>query len=108
MTTIRNRNGEIIDLRSQWVGDSLIRTVTRQFGKRNKIMIDVMEYAPQHTSKKRALKAARDAARRVGCVSVDCTSVADNEIVRQAKRLNGEQVITKIRSTTFAFDGIAE
>lgn len=108
MAAIRNRNGEIIDLRSQWVGDSLIRTVTRQFGKRNKILIDVMEYAPRHTSKKRALSAAREAARRVGCVSVDCTSVSDNEIVRQAKRLNGEQATTKIRSTTFAFGGVAE
>lgn len=99
----------IIDMNSQWVGDSLIRTVVRHFGKKNRIMVDVQEIAPQHTSRQRAIKAARDAARRAGCLSVDCISVSDMEIVRQSLRLDSDEPVrTKVRSSTFAFDGLPQ
>lgn len=99
----------ILSLSSEWVGENLIRTRVRHFGKRNKIMVDVWEIAPRHTSAKRALKAARDAARKVGCVSVDCLHVSDHEIIRVSQKLDTDEVVrTKIRTMTFAFDGIAQ
>lgn len=109
MSNFLNKQSYIIDLHSQWVGDSLIRTVTRHFGKKNKIMVDVTEFSPQHTSKERAQRAAKDAARRVGCLSVDCCNVRDDEIIRQSYDLHtNKPVNTKIRTTTFAFDGLPE
>lgn len=107
MSNFLHKDSHILDLHSQWVGDSLIRTVTRHFGKKNKIMVDVMEFSPKATSKRRALNAAREAARRAGCLSVDCSSVSDSEIVRQYRDLHTDQPVrTRVRSTTFAFDGI--
>lgn len=103
------KDANILDMRSQWEGDSLIRTVTRHFGKPNKIMVDVMEISPKSTSKQRALKAARDAARRVGCLSVDCCNVCDHEIVRNSQRLDSDEPVrTRVRSMTFAFDGLPQ
>lgn len=104
----RFKDCNILDMNSQWVGDSLIRTVVRHFGKKNRIMVDVTEIAPKYTSKSRALKAARDAARRSGCLSVDCISVSDMEIIRQSQRLDSDEPVrTKVRYSSFAFDGIA-
>lgn len=108
MSSFLTKDSNILDMHSQWVGESLIRTVTRHFGKKNKIMVDVMEISPKHTSKERALKAARDAARRSGCASVDCCIVSDQEIVRESHNLHtNEPVKTKVRSITFAFNGVA-
>lgn len=102
-----HRQGSIVDMKSQWVGESLIRTVTRHVGKKNKILVEVTEYAPRHTSKRRASKLAMEAARRVGCPSVDSITLSDQEIVRESRNLHtDEPVRTKIRSTTFAFDGV--
>lgn len=99
----------IIDMQSQWTGTSLIRTVTRHVGNRNKIMVDVMEISEKSTSKLRALKAATDAARRVGCVSVDCCNVRDQEIVRESRNVHTDRLTkTRVRSMTFAFDGLAQ
>lgn len=96
----------IIDMKSQWVEDSLIRTVTRHYGHRNRIVVDVTEYAPQQTSKRRVLKVASEAARRVGCSSVDCITLSDEETTRNSFKINtNEPVSTKIRNTTFVFDG---
>ena len=107
MSNFLDKDCNIIDLSSQWVGENLIRTRVRHFGKKNKIMVDVTEIAPRHTSRERALKAAREAARRAGCVSVDCIHVAENEIIRSSFKIDtDEPVRTKIRTTTFAFDGI--
>lgn len=109
MSHFLDKECNIIDLNSQWVGDNLIRTRVRHFGKKNKIMVDVTEIAPHHTSKNRALKAAKEAARRVGCTSVDCLHVSDNEIVRSSRNIHtDEPVRTKVRTMTFAFDGIAQ
>ena len=107
MSSFLTKESRILDMHSQWVGESLIRTVTRHFGKKNKIMVDVMEISPKHTSKERALKAARDAARRVGAAGVDCSIVSDQEIVRESRNLHtNEPVKTKVRSMTFAFEGV--
>lgn len=107
MSNFLQKDCNILDMKSQWVGDSLIRTVTRHFGKKNKIMVDVTEFSPGRTSKQRALKAAQEAARRVGCQSVDCSNVCDQEIVRSSRDLHtDEPVKTKVRSMTFAFGGV--
>lgn len=107
MSKFLQKDCNILDMRSEWVGNSLIRTVVRHFGKKNRVMIDVQEYAPQHTSKQRALKAARDAARRAGCLSVDCITVSDMEIIRKSQRLDSDEPVrTKVRHTSFAFDGL--
>ena len=107
MSNFLHKDCNILDMHSQWVGDSLIRTVVRHFGKKNKIMVDVMEFSPKATSKQRALKAAREAARRAGCASVDCMNVSDHETVREYRDLHTDQPVrTRVRSTTFAFDGI--
>lgn len=103
------KDANILDMRSQWEGDSLIRTVTRHFGKKNKVIVDVMEISSKSTSKQRGLKAARDAARRVGCISVDCCNVCDYEIVRNSRDIRTDKPThTKIRSMTFAFDGLPQ
>jgi hypothetical protein len=108
MSKFLQKESNILDMHSEWVGESLIRTVTRHFGKKNKIMVDVMEFSPKATSKKRALHAATNAARRVGCVSVDCCNVGDTEIVRQYRDIHTDKLTrTRIRSMTFAFDGVA-
>lgn len=107
MSNFLYKDSHIIDLNSQWVGDSLVRTVTRHFGKKNKIMVDVTEISRGRTSKKRAMDAARQAARRVGCTSVDCSNVRDSEIVRESMDIRtDEPTRTNIRTMTFAFDGI--
>lgn len=109
MSNYLHKDCNVLSMQSQWVGDSLIRTVVRHFGKRNKVMVDVTEIAPRYTSKQRALRMARDAARKVGCVSVDCLHVSDTEIVRSSRDIHtDEPTNTKIRTMTFAFDGIAE
>lgn len=109
MSNFLHKDCNILDMRSEWVGENLIRTVTRHFGKKNRVMVDVTEIAPHHTSKRRALIAATNAARRVGCTSVDCIHVSDMEIVRSSVKINTEEPVrTKIRTMTFAFDGIAE
>lgn len=109
MSSFLLKDCNILELSSQWVGENLIRTRVRHFGKRNKIMVDVTEIAPRYTSAARALKAAREAARRVGCVSVDCLHVSDHEIIRSSRNIHtDEPVRTKIRTMTFAFDGIPE
>jgi hypothetical protein len=108
MSNFLQKDCNVLDMHSQWVGDSLIRTVVRHFGKRNKVMIDVTEFAPRHTSKQRAVRVARDAARRVGCTSVDCVNVSDIEIVRSSRNIHTDgPTNTKVRTMTFAFDGIA-
>lgn len=102
-----NKNHRVIDMHSQWVGKSLIRTVTSKYGKKNKIVVEVTEISEVATSKLRALKAATEAARRVGCTSVDCNNLSDQEIVRESRNLHTDKLCrTRIRSMTFAFDGI--
>lgn len=103
-----SKAGNIIDMRSQWVGDhSLIRTVTRHVGKRNRIIVDVTEISSRSTSRLRAKKAATDAARLAGCPTVDCVNLSDNEIVRDSRNIHTDKPCrTKIRTMTFAFDGI--
>lgn len=109
MSKFLHKDVNILDMHSQWVGDSLIRTVARHFGKKNRIMVDVTEIAPKHTSKERAAKAAKEAARRAGCLSVDCITVSDMEIIRKSQRLESDETVrTKIRTSTFAFDGLPE
>ena len=108
MSKFLQKECNILDMHSEWIGDSLIRTVVRHFGKSNKVMVDVMEFSTRYTSKQRALKTARNAARRVGCTSVDYTLVSDMEIVRSSRNIHtDEPTRTKIRTTTFAFDGLA-
>jgi hypothetical protein len=102
------KDSNIIDMESHWVGDSLIRTVVKHFGRSNKVIVNVTEFAPRYTSKQRAVKEARDAARRVGCTSVDFVNVSDMEIVRASRNIHtDEPTSTRIRTMTFAFDGIA-
>lgn len=103
-----SRTGNIIDMRSQWIGEhSLIRTVTRHVGKRNRIIVDVTEISSRSTSRLRARKAATEAARRVGCPSVDCLNLSDQEIVRDSRNIHTDKLCrTKVRTMTFAFDGI--
>lgn len=102
-----NTKNSIFELHSEWVNGSLIRTITRQVGKKNKILVDVIEVSEKSTSKQRALNAAIAAARRVGCVSVDCTKISDNEIVRNSFDLHTDRPVkTKVRSITFAFSGV--
>lgn len=109
MSNFLLKDCNILLLHSEWAGENLIRVRVRHFGKRNKVMVDVWEIAPKHTSAARALKAARAAARKVGCISVDCLHVSDQEIVRVSQKLDSDEVVrTKIRTMTFAFDGIAE
>lgn len=99
----------ILDIYSQWVGESLIRTTVRQLGKKNKIVVDVQEIAPRHTSKQRAAKAAMDAARRVGCMSVDYSNVSDTETIRKSHRLDTDELVrTKVRTMTFVFNGLPQ
>lgn len=103
------KNYRIIDMHSQWVSSSLIRTVTRQLTAANKVLVEVQEISDKGTSKQRALRAARDAARRVGCLSVDCCIVADMEMVKHSYDLHSEKPVrTKVRTSTFVFSGIAE
>ena len=107
MSKFLQKDCNILNMHSEWVGESLIRTVTSHFGKIDKIMVDVQEITPKRTSKQRALKAARDAARRVGCTSVDCCQVSDIEMVRQSRNIHtDEPVRTFIRTSTFAFNGL--
>lgn len=107
MSNFLLKDANIIEMRSEWMGDSLMRVIVRHFGKKNRIMIDVQEFTPKRTSKARALKIAVDAARRAGCSSVDCITVSDMEFFRKSKKLDtDEDVKTSIRYTTFAFDGI--
>lgn len=95
----------IIDMKSQWVGESLVRVVTRKVGNRDKILVDVTEHAPETTSRKTAQRLAMEAARRVGCGSVDSVTLSDQEIVRRSFKINtDEPVSTKVRTMTFAFD----
>lgn len=103
-----HKGGTVLALNSEWMGDSLIRTVTRQFGNSSsKILVDVTEISAKSTSKQRALKAAIAAARRVGCSSVDCVKISDNEIIRNSFDLQtNNPVRTKVRSITFAFSGV--
>lgn len=105
---IVGKSENIIDIKSQWFGEhSLIRTVTRQIGKRNRIIVDVTEISSRSTSKLRARKAATDAARRVGCPSVDCLNLSDHEIIRDSRNIHTDEPCrTRIRTMTFAFDGI--
>lgn len=107
MSNFLTKSSNIIDVHSQWIGDSLIRTTVRHFGKRNKIMVDVQEISPRHTSKQRATKAAVDAARRVGCTSVDYCNVSDTECIRESRDLHTDKPVrTRVRSMTFAFNGL--
>lgn len=101
------KDANIIDMHSQWIGESLLRVVVRHFGKKNRIMVDVQEFTAKRTSKARALKVATQAARRVGCASVDCITVSDMEFFRKSRRIEtNEEVKTSVRHITFAFDGI--
>lgn len=107
MSNYLTKNANILDMQSQWVGDSLIRTVTRHFGKKNKIVVDVTEISPQHTSKQRARQAAINAARRVGCSSVNYIQLNDQIITRKSRNLHTDEPVgTRVRSMTFAFDGV--
>ena len=109
MSKFTRSRENILDMHSQWVGESFIRTVVRHYGKKKRIMVDVMEYSPKYTSKQRGFAAAKEAARRVGCSTVDCCNVRDDEIVRVSQRLDSDEPVrTKIRSMSFAFDGIAQ
>lgn len=102
-----NKNHNVIDMHSQWVGKSLIRTVTSRYGRKNKIVVEVTEISSSSTSKLRAFKAATEAARRVGCTSVDCNNLSDYEIVRESRNIHTDKPCrTKIRSMTFAFDNV--
>lgn len=106
MSKFLDKDANILDLRSEWIGSSELRIRTRHFGKKNRIMIDVTELSPKYTSRQRATKVARDAARRVGA-SADYIIVAEYETFRLSQRLDSEQVFrTRVRNTTFAFDGI--
>ena len=102
-----NRNAKVIDMHSQWIGESLIRTVTRHVGKKNKIVVDVTEFTPHATSKRRAYIVASEAARRVGCSSIDAVSLSDTETVRESHDLHtNEPTRTNVRTVSFAFDGV--
>ena len=108
MSKFLQKNANIIDMKSQWVGDSLIRTVTRHFGNRNKIMVDVTEISSSSTSKLRAKKAATEAARRVGCLSVDCCNLRDDETIREYRdlytdRLKGNLIWTSPKCARLDF-----
>ena len=106
MSKFLEKDCNIIGLHSEWIGGSELRVRTRHFGKKNRIMIDVQELSPKETSRQRATKVARDAARRVGA-SADYIVIAEYETLRLSQRLDSDKVYrTKVRNTTFAFDGI--
>lgn len=108
MSNFLDKDCHILDMHSEWVGDSEMRVRVRHFGKKNRIMVDVTELAPHHTSKIRAAKVATSAARKVGVPNVDFVTVSDFETVRVSYRIHSDntKVRTKVRSMTFAFDGI--
>lgn len=110
MSNFLDKDCNILSLHSEWVDDSEMRIRVRHFGKKNRIMVDVTELSPKHTSKQRALKVARDAARKVGVPSVDCIPVSDFEFVRKSCKLdeNFTPTRTTVRQMTFAFDGIVK
>ena len=107
MSKFLDKDSNILELHSEWIGGSEMRIRVRHFGNKNRIMIDVTELSPKQTSRQRATKVARDAARRVGAASTDYIIVAEYETFRLSQRLDSEQVFkTRVRNTTFAFEGI--
>jgi hypothetical protein len=106
MTKFLEKECNIIGLHSEWIGGSELRVRTRSFGSKNRIMIDVLELSPKETSKARATKVARAAAKLVGA-SADYIIVAEYETCKFSQRLDSDKVYrTKVRHTTFAFGGI--
>ena len=95
----------LIALHSEWIGTSYMRVRTRSVGKKNKIVVDVWEMVTDghRTSKARARKVAREAALKARADTTDYCVLLDFETDRKASRFTGEQVLVKIRQTSFAF-----
>lgn len=92
----------ISDMRSEWVGDSLIRATVREY--QGTFVIQVMELTEKRTSKKRAADFARTVARgQREMPSVDFIIGTDVEVDRKAERLDGTKVLTHIRTTSYIF-----
>lgn len=109
-STDLDKDYRVISLYSEWIGGSEMRVKVRYFSKKNSILVDVTELSTKFTSKKRALKAATNAARKVGVPNIDCIHVSDFEFVRNSCKLDDNFTPTRtlVRQTTFAFDGIVE
>lgn len=96
----------LIGLHSEFVGKSEMRVKTRRVGNSAVVMVDVTELGPS-TSKRRAEKAARDAARLAGIASTG-HAIFDYETSRSANRLDprGYAIPTapiRVRNMSFAF-----
>lgn len=92
----------IIDLRSEWIGDSLMRATVRQY--ENRFVVEVMELTEKRTSKKRAADFALQVAQsQEGTLSAKHFLLNDAEIDRKGERLDGSKVLTRVRNTNFLF-----
>lgn len=104
MANFLDKDQNLLTLHSEFVGDSWVRVRVRNYGKdSNKILVDVTEYTCHRTSMARALRIARQEARKVNVSSMDCSLIRDDEIDRKATKPDGTKVAIHIRQTCFAF-----
>ena len=108
MTTAQNQGGftELVEFHSEWIDDSWMRVSVKKIGKETdnkKLSITVTEMTAARTSKKRAVKMACEAARRLGVPSVDHVLLHDYESVRKTQTFEGETLSTNVRQTVFVF-----
>jgi len=99
---------DILAMFSRWVGDSQVRVRVRKIGKRNKIIVDIIELSPSPIElPARTLKnIAINTAMCHGIASADHTLIYKFFTERKAMRLDGTMAVTNITEKTFVFSGV--
>ena len=92
----------VVDMRSEWIGDSLMRAIVRRH--ENKFVIEVMELTEARTSKQRAVDFARTMARKQPEIPTERGFLlSDVSVDRKGERLDGTKVLTHVRNSSFLF-----
>lgn len=103
------KRDNLLGLHSEWYNDEVIfRITTRQVGRSDKIIVDVVEYSQGRMApKKHAQKLACVQARKAGAVSVDTQQLCDFRADRKVCKIDGSVHLVKIRHVSFVFQGVA-